>query len=105
MISTQFSVIFNLNALHAKDLALFLNFWVAELLSSPGDKDLITSQVAGRSMVPTVRNPPTVIRNKQSRVQNPSNSVVDSLTGRISLMTSFVATRISISDAQRRNVT
>lgn len=41
-------------------------------------------------MVSTVRNPPTVVRNEQSRVQNPSNSVVDGLTGRISLMTSFM---------------
>lgn len=53
-------------------------------------------------MVSTVRNPPTVVRNEQSRVQNPSNSVVDGLTGRISLMTSFMATKVSISHAQRK---
>lgn len=43
IVSTQSNVISVLNSLDAKDLSLFLNFRVAELLPSPGNKDLITS--------------------------------------------------------------
>jgi len=63
---------------------------MTQLRSSSGNKDLVSGHVSSSGVVLTVRDSPRVVRNKEDRVQNPSNKVVDALAGRVGLMTTLV---------------
>lgn len=62
------------------------------LCSGLGDKDLVASQVARRSVVTSVRDSPRVVRNEESRVQDPTDGVVEGLGLTGSLVASLVST-------------
>lgn len=62
----------------------------AALLAGLGDEDLVASEVRSLSMVLGVCDPPRMIRNAESGMQNPANGVVGELAGRVCLMTAFV---------------
>lgn len=71
----------------------------ALLCSGLGDKDLVASQVARRSVVTSVRDSPRVVRNEESRVQDPTDGVVEGLGFTGSLVASLVST-----DPDRKSV-
>jgi hypothetical protein len=72
------------------DLLILLDGGVAQLGSSSGDKDLVSGHVSSSGVVLTVRDSPRVVRNKEDRVQDPSDKIVDALAGRVGLMTTLV---------------
>jgi len=78
------------DSLDTLDLLVLLDGGVAQLGSRSGDKDLVSGHVASSSVVLTVRDSPRVVRNKEDRVQDPSNKVVDALAGRVGLVTTLV---------------
>jgi len=78
------------HSLDTLDFLVLLDGGVAQLRSSSGNKDLVSGQVAGGSVVLTVRDSPRVVGNKEDRVQDPSNKVVDALAGRVGLVTTLV---------------
>lgn len=63
---------------------------MTQLRSSSGNKDLVSGHVSSSGVVLTVRDSPRVVRNKEDRVQDPSNKVVDALAGRVGLVTTLV---------------
>jgi len=73
------------------DLLVLLDSGVTQLRSSSGNKDLVSGHVASSGVVLTVRDSPRVVGNKEDRVQDPSNSVVDVLAGRVTLVTTLVS--------------
>jgi hypothetical protein len=74
------------------DLLILLDGGVAQLGSSSGDKDLVSGHVSSGGVVLTVRDSPRVVRDKEDRVQDPSDKVVDALAGRVRLVTTLVTT-------------
>jgi len=56
-----------------------VEFGVVQLIPGSGNEDLVSSDVTGSSVVSTVRDPPGVVRNSESRVNDPSDRVVDGL--------------------------
>jgi hypothetical protein len=78
-----------MNSLDAKQLALLLDL-ETEILSGLGDENLITGQVASGGVVSTVRDSPRVVRDQESRVDEPSDSVVNVLGRREGLVASLV---------------
>jgi hypothetical protein len=62
----------------------------AELVARARDKDLVTVDVASRGVVAAVRDTPRVVRDAADRMEDPSDSVVDRLTLRESLVTALV---------------
>jgi hypothetical protein len=79
------------DSLETLDLLLLLDSGVTELGSGPGNKDLVSGEVTGSSVVLAVRDPPRMVRDEEDRVENPSNKVVDPLAGRVALVTTLVA--------------
>lgn len=61
-------------------LGRFVKLGVLELIAGPGHEDFVTSEMSSGSVVTAVRDPPRVVRDGQSRVQDPSDGVVDGLT-------------------------
>jgi hypothetical protein len=78
------------DSLDTLDLLVLLDGGVAQLGSSSGNKDLVSGHVASSGVVLTVRDSPRVVRDKEDRVQDPSDKVVDALAGRVGLMTTLV---------------
>lgn len=62
----------------------------ATLLAGLGDEDLVASEVRSLGVVLGVRDPPRMIRNTESGMQNPAHGVVGELAGGECLMTAFV---------------
>ena len=73
----------------------------AALLAGLGDEDLVTGEVAGRGVVATVGDAPRVVRNEKSRVEDPTNSVVDRLRGREGLVAALVGNDPDTSGGER----
>jgi hypothetical protein len=80
-----------LNSLDTLDLLLLPYGRVTQLRSGPGNKDLVSGEVTGSGVVLTVRDPPRVVRDKEGRVENPSDKVVDPLARRVALVSALVA--------------
>jgi hypothetical protein len=78
------------DSLDTLDLLVLLDGGVAQLGSSSGNKDLVSGHVASSGVVLTVRDSPRVVRNKEDRVQDPSDKIVDALAGRVGLVTTLV---------------
>jgi len=72
------------------DLLIVLDSGVTQLRSSSGNKDLVSGQVTSSGVVLAVRDSPRVVRDKENRVQDPSDKVVDVLAGRVTLVTTLV---------------
>lgn len=62
-----------------------------EELLSLGVKDSVTLEVGSVLVVLTMRNAPRVIRNKESRVKEPTSDIIDSLRIRESTVATFVS--------------
>ena len=60
------------------------------LRTGAGNENLVTGKVAGGSVVAAVRDTPRVVRDKEGRVENPSDTVVDGLGRRVGLVTALV---------------
>jgi hypothetical protein len=78
------------HSLDTLNLLVLLDGGVAQLGSSSGNKDLVSGHVSSSGVVLTVRDSPRVVRNKEDRVQYPSDKVVDALAGRVRLVTTLV---------------
>ena len=61
------------------------------LLTSAGNENFITSEVTRSSVVTSVRDSPRVVRNEESRVQDPANGVVEGLGGTEALVATLVS--------------
>lgn len=61
------------------------------LLARARNKDLIAVDVTGRGVVPAMRDAPGVVRDAESRVEDPSNGVVDRLALGETLMTALMS--------------
>lgn len=70
----------------------------ATLLTGTGNKDLITGKVTSGSVVAGVRDPPRVVGDKEGRVKNPTNGVVDGLAGAETLVTALVSNNPNTSE-------
>jgi hypothetical protein len=94
------------NSLDTLKFLILLDGGVTELRSGSGNKDLVSGHVASSGVVLTMldrqpntsaggdstyRDPPRVVRDKENRVQHPSDKVVDPLAGRVTLVTTLVA--------------
>jgi hypothetical protein len=75
LISVQHDRMHLEDSLDTLDLLVLLDGGVAQLGSSSGNKDLVSGHV---------------VRNKEDRVQDPSDKIVDALAGRVGLVTTLV---------------
>jgi len=78
------------DSLDTKQLALLLHGTETELASGLGNKDFVTGKVTSSGVVTTVRDSPRVVRDKEGRVDDPTDGVVDGLGRRVGLMTALV---------------
>jgi len=92
-------------SLDAEKLSLLLHGSDADLASGLGDEHLITGQVTGGGVVSTVRDSPRVVRDEESRVDDPASSVVDGLGRGVGLVTSLVAAcQLRVRNDVRKNL-
>ena len=63
-------------------LFVLIELGVIQLIPRSGNEDLVSSDMTGSSVVSAVRDPPRVIGDSKSRVNDPSDGVVDSLKER-----------------------